>query len=259
SPEVTDDGLAILGYHPVLRDWLQKLTEIRLDPMSVITAWRRDKAKYEKLFKDLKDQGWTDDRIEALKFVTLYYPSPGELVHWTAREVFEPEMVAKYGLTAGIDKLRREDFYKAGMNDEQIDNHWIAHWEHASFMQIIEMLHRGIITEQDVKDWFPLVEIAPFWAENLIKIAYTWPTRVDVRRWWDMRTIDEARLRELYEGMGYRGTNLEDYIRWTKVYTDFPMMLSRFTKGWITEEEVYNWLIAQGIPAERAKHFIEEK
>ncbi|GAH56541.1 unnamed protein product, partial [marine sediment metagenome] len=37
-------------------------------------------------------------------------------------------------------------------------------------MQIIEMLHRGIITEQDVKDWFPLVEIAPFWAENLIKI-----------------------------------------------------------------------------------------
>ncbi|GAI24413.1 unnamed protein product, partial [marine sediment metagenome] len=48
----------------------------RLDPSSVITAWRRDETKYEKLFKDLKDQGWTDDRIEALKFFTLLRLDP---------------------------------------------------------------------------------------------------------------------------------------------------------------------------------------
>jgi len=251
--------LSFAGLRDYEKNLLKELTQVRLDPMSVITAWRRDKPKYEKLFTDLKDQGWTEDRIEALKFFTLYYPSAAELIHWTAREVFEPEMVSKYGLTAGMDKLRREDFYKAGMDDTQINNHWIAHWEHASWMQVVEMLHRGIITEQDVKDWFPLVEVAPYWAENLIKTAYTWPTRVDVRRWWDMRTIDEPRLKKLYEGMGYRGENLDDYIRWTKVYTDFPMMIARFKNGWITEDDIRTWLRGLEIPEERIEQFIQEK
>ena len=259
SPEELDKKLSWLGVFPGGTDYLKELSQVRLDPMSVITAWRRDKTKYEVLFKDLKDQGWDDERIEALKFFTLYYPSPAELIHWTAKEVFEPEMVSKYGLTADVDKLRREDFYKAGMNDEQIDNHWIAHWEHASWMQIIEMLHRGIITEQDAKDWFPLVEIAPYWAENLIKVAYTWPTRVDVRRWWDMRTIDEPRLRKLYEGMGYRGKDLDDYILWTKVYTAFPDLLARFKNGWITEDDIRSQLVELGMPPERVNEMIETK
>lgn len=231
----------------------------RFDPGAVITAWRRDKVKYEKLFDDLKDQGWSDDRIEALKFFTLYYPSPAELVHWTAREVFEPDKIAKYGLLADVDKLRREDFYKAGMDDTQIDNHWIAHWEHASWMQVIEMLHRHIITEQDVKDWFPLVEIAPYWAENLIKVAYAWPTRVDVRRFWDMGTIDEPRLKELYEGMGYHGKDLDDYVLWTKIYVEFPDLIARFKNGWITEDNVRARLAELGMPDARINEVMQTK
>jgi len=235
------------------------LHSFRLDPQSIITAWRRDKPTYEKLFDDLKDQGWDEDRIKALKFFTLYYPSPAELIHWTAREVFEPEMVEKYGLKAGVGKLRREDFYKAGMDDYQIDNHWIAHWEHASWMQIVEMLHRGLITEQDVKDWFPLVEMAPHWADLLIQTAYTWPTRVDVRRWWDMRTIDETELRRLYSGMGYRGVNLDNYVLWTKVYVGFPDLLARWSNGWITEDDVRNKLLELGMPKDRVEEMIETK
>ena len=231
----------------------------RLDPSSIITAWRRDKAKYAGLFDDLSDQGWTEERIEALKFFTLYYPSPAELVHWTAREVFEADKIDKYGLMDDADKLRREDFYKAGMDDEQINNHWIAHWEHASWMQIVEMLHRGIITEQDVKDWFPLVEMAPYWAEHLIQAAYTWPTRVDVRRWWDMRTIDETELRRLYSGMGYRGVNLDNYVLWTKVYVAFPDLLARWTKGWISLDEVKSELTGLGMPADRVEEMIQTK
>lgn len=261
--KITDENfekyLKELGDNPLARLAFRELSQGRIDPGSWITAFRRKYKNFAQIENDLRDQGWSPARIEALKFVTLYYPSPAELIHWTAREVFEPDMVSKYGLTADMDKLRREDFYKAGMDDEQINNHWIAHWEHASWMQMIEMLHRGIITEQDVKDWFPLIEMAPYWAENLIKIAYTWPTRVDVRRFWDMRTIDEARLRELYEGMGYHDKNLEDYIKWTKVYTDFPMMMTRFKSGWITEDEIRSWLIGLGIPPERVEQFIQEK
>jgi len=231
----------------------------RLDAMSIITAWRRDPEKHDKYFDDLKEQGWSDDRIEALKFFTLYYPTPQELIHWQAREVFEPEMRAKYGLDAEKGALKRDAFYKAGMDDTQIDNHWAAHWEHPEYRMIVEMLRRGLITEEDMSDWFRLVEIPPYWRDKLIETSWEIPTRVDVRRWWDMRVIDESELRRIYRAQGYHGDDLENYVKWTKVYTDFPVMMARFTKGWITEAEVKSWLIAQGIPEERAQLFIEEK
>jgi len=168
-------------------------------------------------------------------------------------------MIERYGLDDELGAIEREPFYKAGMTDEQITNYWRAHWEHASWMQVVEMLHRGLVTEADVWDWFRLVEIPPFWRQHLIDTAYTWPTRVDVRRWWDMRTISQERLRKLYEGMGYRGENLEDYIRWTMVYVDFPMMMSRFKNGWITENDIREWLRGLDIPEDRIEHFIQEK
>ena len=231
----------------------------RLDAMSVITAWRRDPEAYAHLFDDLKDQGWSDERIEALKFLTLYYPAPPDLVRWQAREVFEPEMVTKYGLDSEFGAIEKEPFYKAGMTDEQILNYWRAHWEHASWMQIVEMLHRGLLTEQDVYDWFRLVEIPPFWRDLLTQTAYTWPTRVDVRRWWDMRVIDETELRRLYSGMGYRGVNLDNYVLWTKVYVAFPDLMARWTKGWITIDDVRRELTELGMPAERVEEMIQMK
>ena len=231
----------------------------RLDTGTVITAWRRDKAKYEQYFSDLEDQGFSLERIEALKFATLFYPAPADLIRWQAREVFEPEMIERYGLDDEFGAIEKEPFYKAGMTDEQILNFWRAHWEHASWMQVVEMLHRGLMTEEQVWDWFRVVEIPPFWRQKLIDTAYSWPTRVDVRRWWDMRTIDETELRRLYSGMGYHGVNLDNYILWTKVYTDFPSLMARWTKGWITEDDVRRELVALGMPAERVETMIQEK
>uniref|UniRef100_A0A6H2A1H6 Uncharacterized protein n=1 Tax=viral metagenome TaxID=1070528 RepID=A0A6H2A1H6_9ZZZZ len=231
----------------------------RLDPLSVITAWRRDPETYEKYFEDLKEQGWSDERIEALKFFTLFYPAPADLVRWQAREVFEPAMIEKYGLDDEFGGIDLEPFRKAGMTDEQSLNYWRAHWEHASWMQVVEMLHRGLVTEAEVYDWFRVVEIVPYWRDLLIQTAYTWPTRVDVRRWWDMRTIDETELRRLYSGMGYRGVNLDNYVLWTKVYVAFPDLMARWTKGWITIDDVRAELVALGMPADRVEEMIQQK
>ena len=237
----------------------KKFESFRLDPISIITAWRRDPEKYAGLFDDLKDLGWNDDRIEALKFFTLFYPSPGDLVRWQAREVFEPNMIAKYGLKDELGELRREDFYKAGMSDEQIDNYWMAHWEHPEFRTVVEMLRRTDFSEEDMKAWFRLVEIPPFWRQKLIDISYEVPTRVDVRRFWDMRTIDEARLREIYAWQGYHGKDLDDYILWTKVYVAFPDLIARWKNGWITLDDVKRELTGYGMPAARVDELIETK
>lgn len=74
-----------------------------------------------------------------------------------------------------------------------------------------------------------------------------------------MRTISEEELIGLYHRQGYHGKDLENYINWTKVYVDFPMMMTRFKNGWITEEDVRNWLRGLKIPEDRITQFIQEK
>ncbi|GAI36193.1 unnamed protein product, partial [marine sediment metagenome] len=75
-------GLAMGAVAPISRFGSYPIDKMihsaRFDPLSVITAWRRDPATYEAYFDDLKDQGWSDERIEALKFITLFIPSADE-------------------------------------------------------------------------------------------------------------------------------------------------------------------------------------
>jgi len=255
-------GILALGGPPgrIQQYAVERFTHsMRLDPISTITAWRRDPETYNWLFDDLRDQGWTEERIEALKFFTLFYPSPMDLVNWQAKEVFEPNMIAKYGLKDELGELRREDFYKAGMSDEQIDNFWMAHWEHPEFRTVVEMLRRTDFSEEDMAAWFRLVEIPPYWRDKLIEISYEVPTRVDVRRFWDMRTIDESRLREVYTHQGYHGKDLDDYVLWTKVYVAFPDLIARWKNGFITLDDVRAELTGYGMPADRLEELIETK
>ena len=76
----------------------EKITKsYRFDPISVITAWRRDKPTYEKYFGDLRDLGWSEERIEALKFFTEIIPGVTDLVRMAVREAFTPEIAEKFG------------------------------------------------------------------------------------------------------------------------------------------------------------------
>lgn len=231
----------------------------RFDPIQAITAWRRDPEKYAELFDDLKALGWDDDRIEAWKFITQFYPSPQDLVNWQAKEVFEPNMINKYGLLEEFGELDLSAFSKAGVTEEQAKNYWIAHWEHASYQQMVEMYRRGLIEIEDFRAWFRLVEIPIFWRDNLIEISWNVPTRVDVRRFWDMRTIDEDRLRQIYTAQGYHDKDLDDYVLWTKVYVAFPDLMARFSNGWLSKEEVEAELTGLGMPPDRVEEMMQTK
>jgi hypothetical protein len=224
-----------------------------------ITAWRREPEKYGKFLEDLKYFGWDDDRIEVLKTITQYMPSPQQVIAWIAHEVFEPDMISKYGLDDEFENLDLTIPRKIGMTDEMSKNEWRNHWQHASWNQVVEMVRRGQLEEKDVWDWFRLVEIPPYWRDKLIAISWEVPTRVDVRRFWDMRTIDEARLREIYTSLGYHGKDLDDYVLWTKIYVDFPDLITRFKNGWLTLDEVRSELIGLGMSPERADELIQTK
>lgn len=248
-----------LGHEPEDTENLKKLALVRLDPQAAITAWRRDPTQFEGMLQDLKDSGISAERVEALKLATEAFPTLSDIVSFYAKEAFEPDMIERYGLEDELPPYEGTLFEKLGASSETARLYWIAHWQHASWNQVLEMLHRGQITKEEVYEYFRVIEIPPYWRDKLINISYNVPTRVDVRRWWDMRTITEERLREVYEHQGYTGKDLEDYVLWTKVYVAFPDLIARFKNGWITEEDVRSQLVGLGMPEDRVEEMIQTK
>jgi len=235
----------------------------RLDPNMVVQLWRRgfpDEERKDEWWQDLLDQGWSEERIGGLQELAQLLPTPQEAIAFLAHEVFEPEMIEKYGLDSEFEALDLTIPRKIGMTDEMSLNFWRNHWQHASWMQIVEMRRRELITDDDVWEWFRLVEIPPYWREKLTALIWEIPTRVDVRRWYDMGTIDETELRSIYGRRGYHGKDLDNYVIWTKVYVHFPDLMARYKNNWITLDEVKHQLVeVDRMPEDRFEELLQTK
>ena len=120
-----------------------------------------DKAKTEAIAR-LQHLGIAEDDATKLFDIFFFIPPPQDLVNWSAKEVFEPDAIEKYGLAEEFDKLNLDLFAQAGVSPEQARNYWMAHWQHPGLQTVQELLHRTAFTEADFKEWFKLVEIPPF-------------------------------------------------------------------------------------------------
>jgi len=189
-----------------------------LSPIDLIRSYWRGFITEDYLKLSLQKHGYSDDDIKTLRELAYFYPTPTELVTWQAREVYEPEFIKKYGLEDELELVKKEPFYKAGITDEQIKNFWVAHWTHPPWTVIIEMLHRGLITEKDVYEWFRVVEIPPYWRERYTKIAYIPFTRVDTRRMYKLGVLAREDVKRTFLNLGYDDWHAEKMTQFTIQY-----------------------------------------
>ncbi len=225
----------------------------RLDPPELARLRRRGQLTQNDYLKAMYEVGFTTDRAEAYYTSQEFYPTPSDLVRWQAREVFEDRMITRYGLDDEYGNLRLDDFYKAGMTDDQIKNFWRAHWEHASWIQVTEMLHRGLLQLESgvpdlpktraewitrdgegkaaLNDWYRLVEIPPFWREKLTAMSFSPLTRVDVRRMHKVGILSRDELYAAYRTHGFDDTNAERM-------TDFTIRFNAESDRVLTRSEI---------------------
>ena len=180
-----------------------------LDPYDRIRLGWREGKDDSTITEELVEKGYNPDDAKKLVKVAHFYPSPGDLIRWQAREVFEPDMIAKYGLDDEFGRIDQAPFLAAGMTTEQTRNYWRAHWEHASWTEVQEMLFRGQLNVSDVRDWFRLVEIPPFWRDKMIKVAYHPYTRVDVRRMHKIGVLSDDELKRSLMDIGFDDEHAE--------------------------------------------------
>ncbi|GAJ24402.1 unnamed protein product, partial [marine sediment metagenome] len=194
----------------------------------------------------------TEDRIEAFQELVKVIPPLSDMVRFADYSAFDPEVIEKWREFYDAPDWIREPMALVGIIEDWADKYWFSHWVQPGRFELGEMHRRDLITDDEVKLAYRTMGYSEYWQEKLLNLVKAVPTRVDVRRWWDMQTIDEDRLRQIYHAQGYYDQDLEDYVLWTKVYVAFPDLIARWRNGWITEEDVKSELTTLGMPEERA-------
>lgn len=158
-------------------------------------------------------------------------PGSGDLIRMELREVFRPEF--RPGL---LTPSPSGDFYgymaKLGFSKEWADSYWAAHWALPSVTQAFEMFHRiPEFTEDDLRTLLRRQDVLQEYHDNIIKIAYTPFTRVDIRRMYNVGVLDRAGVKRAYLDIGYDEQKAE-------LITDFTVKLQASSDRELTKSDI---------------------
>lgn len=216
-----------------------------LDAVDVMRLWRLGKISLEERNKRLKALGFQENDFKLLEELTLVYPSADDIVRFAVREVFDEEVVRRYGYDQDIPKEYLEWAKKLGLSEEFARMYWRAHWEIPSPTQAIELLSRGIIDPEDFDTVLKIHDIAPWWRPRMLALAFDPYTRVDTRRMYELGILSDDDLVKAAKAVGYA---TEDDIEKLKRLIGDPQVAERLFVGraehyaaWIKAEVVDVW------------------
>lgn len=244
-------------------NWINTTKQL-LSAGDYIHSWRRGIIDENTL--DLKLQKlkiYEHDR-EILKKVSLFFPTPSDLVQFAVREVYSPDIVEKFGQKQDLPEKFLEEAYKVGMSIEQATNYWAAHWELPSILQGFEMLHRRVIDQGELNQLLRAKDVMPFWRDKLTQISYNPLTRVDVRRMYSVGVLDKEGVYSSYLDIGYNEKNAELMTEFTIRYENDAMqgltratVVSAYKDSIISREELKTYLEGFGYTNEVVEFWLE--
>jgi len=216
-----------------------------LSPMDLIRADWRGELSEAWVLDEFEKQGYKDEDITALRNISRFYPAPADFIRFMVRDTFNEEVVKRYQYDADYPKEINDYVAKAGLDPEWAKHYWRAHWDLPSPMQTFEMLHRRKITLEDAKTILRIADIAPYFIEPFIAIAYNPVTRVDLRRLYQTGEYTEEDVYNGYLDIGSSPENAKSLTSWTvKAYAPQEKELAKteilknYAIGQTTVEEV---------------------
>ena len=180
------------------------LSHYRLVPEGGIRInFLRGNITSDQMYERMRELGYTDTRIkEIVQTWTIYQPHQ-DLFAMVAHEAFEPELYNKMVLADEFTAEQIPWLEAQGISKEWAMKYWISHWDQPSIGQGFEMLHRGVINDEELDMLFKVVEIPAFWRDKLKQITFNPYTRVDTRRMHDLGVLSTEELVIAYQDIGY--------------------------------------------------------
>lgn len=267
--------LGSVGLNNIRTDWLMKLRLQVFGIVESIVLWRREEIDDAELAVRLHKVGVPDDDKELWTRFTETRPGVQDIIRFAVREVYSPEIAEKFGQFEGSDEvaaIAAPDLKAVGVRPEDLRKYWAAHWDLPSVGMGYEMLHRGIITEEELKLLMRALDIMPYWRDKLVEISYNPLTRVDVRRMHKIGVLSDEDLQKAYQNVGYNPENAGRMSEFTKLYNADPNdsektgkdkerdltktdIVKGFADGLFTESEAGGALMGLGYSQEEVEYY----
>ena len=229
----------------------------------VVTYALRTDPNLSTLDERLTRIGIHPDYLEMHRELALVIPPVQDIITMAVREVFTPEIAARFGQYDDFPAPLEEWGLKKGLSKEWSERYWAAHWALPSAAQGFEMLHRGVIDRDDLDRLLRAQDVMPFWRDKLTQIAYRPLTRVDVRRMYREGVLDEAGVYEAYLDHGYADDNAKRMTEFTirqtlSAQAKFTStdVVAAFAKRMIGRGEASALLDDLGIPSANISYII---
>lgn len=268
---VTDDyhytELALSGYDDTSINVLKQLSRTLLSPDDARVLYVRgliSRADHDTI---LRQHGYAESDIDLLVSTYSAMPSPSDIVRMAVREVFTPETATRYGLYEDIP----DDYFswarRVGLSPEVAKLYWAAHWELPSPQMGYEMLHRGIISLDQLKELLRALDVMPYWRDKLVALSYEPYTRVDIRRMYQTGALSYDEVIKAYKDIGYDDEKAKRLADWTATHyalsekTDIDeyrtlsaqTYQAAYKRGIITRDEYISYLTILGYRREDAE------
>jgi len=183
-------------------------------------------------------------------------PTTADLVRMELREVFRTAERAEQ-LIPPPSGTFTSNMAKLGFNSWWAESFWAAHWVLPSITALNEMLHRNIIDRTTWSNFVRRNDFLPVMIPRLEEIIYNVYTRVDVRRMYDVRVLDEGEVIGAYTDLGFDTERARNMMLFTKIFVELPDLKARYRNGWVNRDELKQRMLDMGLPETRAQELME--
>lgn len=216
--------------------------------MTQILYWRGILSK-EDAENRLSELSFTPDRIREIMASWEVIPSPQDLLWMVGKEAFEPDQIRKFGLDQEFPTDQLKWLNKQGISSEWAMKYWAAHWDYPSEGRVLDLYHRGIISDSDLDAFYRVIEMPPYWRDKLKQASYSLYPRIDLRRMHDLGVVTEEEVYENFRGEGYddkHAKNMTAFLLKFNELNDKDLSLSQIRKAYesdmITESRAVEML-----------------
>ncbi len=261
------------GYNNTKMDILVASSRRLIDVGEMFRWWLRDFITEDQLDELLRFHKIdSEDRVR-LKQAVFFIPPVQDLIRMAVREVFSPSIRERFQLDEDFPPEFQETAKQQGVSEEWAKNYWAAHWVLPSVTQGFAMLHRKVISAEELDLLLRAQDVMPFWRERITQVAFNPLTRVDLRRMHKLGLLDVEELQARYEDLGFAPENAAMMVQFTEAFNaedpaDVALELEGLTRGTIlgmfddgvlTEAETDTALLDLGISEAAVGLFIAQR
>ena len=244
-----------------------------LDVSTLMEYVRRFPTSEDVVRKEIAEQGFTEDDIDAMFELKNKVLSMGDIISYASKDAFNDELAIKYGLDEGAQSLLTmlgPQIEAAGGTKDHFKLAWRAHWAMPHGDTLIQLYHRKIISEVDLRQLLAKQNYSSKVIDLLMQIVHTPLNRRDLKSLYVSGIIHSTNeLASEYMKLGYTQQNADKLAAQAEMSKDQAKdipdhikeigksdVIGAYMDGAITKGDAIIYLVQLGYEADHVEFLI---